>query len=223
FFIWNAQRETPEKVGKLLAQAYTEQRTMEMRIDDARYGPIRVLRGDEQSHFQRPIYLIDAESKIARGLRRDRDKEEWLKMKARAELLNGNYTAAIETLSQFNEPRNDPRVLCDMAAAYYQRATAESQPTDFSVSVELLSEALQKDPHNEIALYNRALVYEKLFLYREAIKDWEQYFSVRRDKTWDREANSHLAKLKEALQRSQRYRAPLLDYQTFVKQVSAGE
>src|SRR5690349_15211598 len=39
FLVWNAQRDTPQKVEKLLAQAYTEQRTMEMRIPGAQYAP----------------------------------------------------------------------------------------------------------------------------------------------------------------------------------------
>ena len=44
FSIWYTQRDTPEKVEKLLAQAYTEQRTMEMRWPGAEWGPVRVTR-----------------------------------------------------------------------------------------------------------------------------------------------------------------------------------
>ena len=36
--IWYLQRDTPEKVAKLEAQAFTEQRTTEMRVPNAAYA-----------------------------------------------------------------------------------------------------------------------------------------------------------------------------------------
>ena len=49
FGLWFTQRDTPEKVEKLLAQAYTEQRTMEMRIPYAAHADFRQTRSGESA------------------------------------------------------------------------------------------------------------------------------------------------------------------------------
>jgi tetratricopeptide (TPR) repeat protein len=96
-------------------------------------------------------------------------------------------------------PNASPTILTDLATAYFQRAETEYHPTDYGTAAELLSAVLQRNPDDEIALFNRAIVYERLLLYEKAINDWERYLHVSRDEGWDGEAQEYLARLKQRL------------------------
>src|SRR5262249_43961538 len=56
WFAWQKTRE-PD-VNQLLAQAYTEQRTIELRIPGAKYAKTRITRGRERSSLNRPTSLL---------------------------------------------------------------------------------------------------------------------------------------------------------------------
>ena len=44
--------------------------------------------------------------------------------------------------------------------------------------MELLGKVLAKSPDNGVALFNRAMIYEKLSAYHEALADWERYLKI---------------------------------------------
>src|SRR6185312_13364699 len=96
FFIWNAQRETPQKVEKLLARAYTENRTMEMRWPGAEWAQVRTTRGSEGS---RPASLFRAEVIIGQHGAPSSDRD-WLRAKAQTEIMEWNPRAAIPLLER---------------------------------------------------------------------------------------------------------------------------
>src|SRR6267378_7563084 len=96
WLVWLNTRE-PD-VNALLAQAYTEQRTIKLRLPGAKYAQMSVQRGKEHSSLNRPTSLLDAESIIGHRLDKNSKDPEWLNKKGRAELLDGNYDSAIATL-----------------------------------------------------------------------------------------------------------------------------
>src|SRR6185437_653813 len=87
FFIWNAQRTTPEKVEKLVSQAYTENRTMEMRLPSAAWGPVRTTRGS--GSFSTPLPLLEAADSIQQQSQKTLARTDWLNARAQAEILGG--------------------------------------------------------------------------------------------------------------------------------------
>jgi len=185
-------------VNQLLAQAYAEQRTIELRMPGAQHAPTRIERGRRRSHLNRPMSLLDAESIIRHGLDKHPEDPAWLDKRGRAELLEGDYESAIATLRRANDLQNAaPAIPTDLATAYFERAEAEGHTTDYGTAAELLSSVLQRNPEDDVALFNRAIVYERLFRYREAIKDWERYLHLSRDEGWNGEARQHLEQLNE--------------------------
>ena len=75
----------------LLAQAYSERRTLEVRIPGANYAPLRVERGTGGSNLDKPESLLKAEALIGENLQKNSADPTWLQFKARADLLDGNY------------------------------------------------------------------------------------------------------------------------------------
>jgi CHAT domain-containing protein/tetratricopeptide (TPR) repeat protein len=207
--IW---RSRPNHANGLLAQAYSEQRTMELRIPGARYAPMRVVRGGERSRFSRPASLLEAEELIGKQVVRHPTDPDWLQTEARAELLEGNYETAIRTLQGADDIRpGTPSILTDLATAYFLRAETTGHEIDYGSAIESLGKVLANSPDDPVALFNRAIVCERAFLYTQAIDDWEHYLRIDPRGGWADEARKHLDALKEKLkQRDKSSSEPLL-------------
>lgn len=207
------ERTGSEAAKRLIAQAYTRQRTLELRITGADYGPIRVERGGgDSSQLQRPRALLEAEALIANGLAEHPGSPEWLQAKGRADMLDGNYAAGFQSIKDaLGQQPDSVELNIDMAVAYVQRAEYRDQPQDYGHAMEYLGRALAKAPANPVALFDRAIVSEKLFLYNQAKDDWEHYLRVEPSGAWAEEARRRLGAVREKLdQRSQQLQRRLL-------------
>jgi len=185
---------SPRYAVSLLADAYSEQRTFELRIAGADYSPLRVTRGSGSSRLDRPRTLLAAEELIGRKLSERPDDSEWLEAKARADLIDGNYEAALKTLDSLPD---SPSVLIDRGTAYFERAEITDRPVDFGNAIEALGKVLAKAPDDRIALFNRALVCERILLFSQAIDDWHHYLKVDGKGRWAEEARGHLRQLEQ--------------------------
>jgi CHAT domain-containing protein len=198
----------PPSADQLLAQAYTEHRTLEVRIAGAKYSPVRVERSAAGSSLDRPPSLLKAESIISENLGRQPNNPSWLQAKARADLLEGNYEAAIATLQevQDTDAANSHNVLIDLGSAYFERASAADRPIDYGNAIEVLGKALARAPDDPVALFNRALICERAHLYTQALDDWEHYLRVDPSGEWADEARHRLSSLKGQLERHKQSR-----------------
>lgn len=211
-----------QRPNKLLAQAYGERRNLELRFQDAQHGPVHVERskgGD--SRLNRPAALLEAEALIARGLEQDPNSLVWLQAKGRADLLEGNYEAAIQSFQKaLDLDVNSASLQTDLASAYFQRAELADRASDYGRAIELLSKVLAQNPNDPIARFNRALVNEKMFLYRQALEDWEHYLQLDAKGEWANEATQHINNLRQKLnEQTQSATQPLLDPATFVREI----
>ncbi len=197
----------------LLAQAYTEQRTIELRIDDADYAALHVERGIERSHFSRPSALLDSEAIIGRRLKVQPDDAHWLQLKGEVEILDGRYSAAIHSLESAKEKdSNSDEVLIDLATAYFEYADADpdSREASYGNAIQLLSAVLQKNPNSKIALFNRAIAYAKVHCYEEAVTDWRRYLTIDSSSKWADEARQRLKDAEKKLDTFNEHVAELL-------------
>lgn len=203
----------PPSAEYLLAEAYTEKRTLEIRIPGAKYAPLRFQRSDTGSNFDKPESLLKAEALISERLRQNPDDPTWLQAKARAELLDGNYDAAIKASQRALESNPDsPQLLTDLGSAYFLRARSANRQIDYGGAIESFGKALAKNPDDPIALFNRALACEQIFLYTQAIDDWEHYLRIDAQGEWSDEARRRLSAVKEKLrQQNQSTVEPLLE------------
>lgn len=205
------QRNQPAAAQRLLASAYTEKRTLELRIGGANYAPIRISRGAPTSFTSRPEPLLKAESLIATQLQSHPLDPAWLQAKAEADVLEGKYKAAVETLQHALQlDPGSPRLLTDLATAHFERALEEDRQEDFGAAFEYLSQTLKQHPDDPVALFNRAIVSEHQFLYQQALDDWDHYLLIDSTSQWADEARSRANAVREKLKHHQSYATPLL-------------
>lgn len=191
-------RNSPAAVQKLLAEAYTENRTIEMRIPYAKYAEIRQRRsGDAGSLLNTPAAAREAAGKIAAGLKRQPDNPQWLILQAQLDLLDWRYQPALQTLSQIRTGTDGTDFLLARALALSEQGSVEHEPQLQAEAVELLAEVLQKDGNNLTALYNRALVCEDLHMYECASRDWQAVLQLDKDPGWSAEARRRLNRIEE--------------------------
>jgi len=185
----------PPPVENLLADAYTTQRPLEFRIPGVAWGPIRVVKGAAGgSSLDRPPALLESEAMIARQLAKHPDDPRWLQARGLAELLDRDFDSAIADFQRcLTLQPGSPRLMIQLASAHFARAeTANSQP-DYQAALNFLSRALKIAPDDPVALFNRAIVYQKLNLYSQSIEDWRQYLRVDPNSKWADEARKRLA------------------------------
>jgi CHAT domain-containing protein len=194
------QRNQPAHANRLLARAYTEKRTLELRIVGASYAPLRVSRGPAASFTRRPEALLEAEALIASQLASHPSDASWLRAQAQADVLEGKYDAAVEALRRALELEpHSPAILTDLATACFQRAQQEDRKEDFGEAFEYLSQVLKLHPDDAVALFNRTIVSEHLFLYQQALDDWEHYLGVDPASQWAEEARNRADAVREKL------------------------
>ena len=198
---------------QLLAQAYTERRTLEVRIPGAKYAPMRLERGAGASNLDKSPSLLRAEALIAEKLRAHPHDPAWLQARARADLLDGNYESAINSLQRALESQPDsPQLLADLGSAYYLRAESIDRSVDYGNAIESLGKALEKSPEDPVALFNRALACERMFLYTQAVDDWQHYLRIDPQGEWADEARKRLAAVRNKVGQHQKSLAePLLE------------
>src|SRR5258708_15605435 len=195
----------PPSAEQLLAQAYTERRTLEVRISGAKYAHMRVERSAGGSTLDKSSSLLKAEALISDKLSKNPSDPEWLQARARADLLDGNYESAIKSLQRALETQPDsPSLLTDLGSAYFMRAESANRPIDYGNAIESLGKALAKSPDDPVALFNRALACERMFLYTQAVEDWEHYLRIDPQGEWADEARHHLAAVQQKLKQHEK-------------------
>lgn len=193
-------RETPEKAGRLLAETYTEERTVEMRIPDAAHSDFNQSRSaNRESQLNLPVGMSKAIDMISRHLKESPDDPRWLILSARLDLLDWNYKPALSTLERITDPQviESSQFLMTRSLALYEEAEVSKDSSGYFEAVELLGKALQKKPDDPVLLFNQAIACEKIYSYECAQKDWDRFLTIETDSGWSAEARNHLDHLKE--------------------------
>jgi tetratricopeptide (TPR) repeat protein len=188
------ERNSPSlfSTNQLIAQAYSEQRPIELRFPGAAYAPVRQERGTSgpaRSTMDAPPALLQAEAQIARALASHPHDAGWMQAQARADLFEGYADQAITLLQQAEAARpEDASVEIDLAAALYERAGTQPDPAasaaDYEHALQSLNRALGKNPNDVVALFNRAQLYQQQKKYSEAIADWKRYLQIDPSGRW---------------------------------------
>ena len=178
-----------ERPETLLAQAYQSNREWSVRIPGADYAPqAQIVRAGASQNAN----LAEAEATVLRGIEKDPQDVRWQQLRARADFLHRRYDSSIATLQPLAADKGAGEILADLGAVYAARAFAQGNATDYENAIEYLSRALVEDPKNSVALFNRALALEGLFLFDRAAEDWNAYLRLDPDSGWAGEAKQHL-------------------------------
>ena len=199
------------KAQQLVASAYLERRTTEMRLTGvpyAQYSPLPVERGGDAAGsmaYQRPS-LLRAGAAVGDKLRNGSNVDpRWLQIKARVDLLEATPASAADAQQILEKARseglNDPGLDIDLAASSFQRASTEDD-ADLSATINLLRAALDdsKISHQEqlVALFDLGIAYQKSKMFDLAIETWNKYLQLDSSSEWANEARERLDKAKEA-------------------------
>lgn len=109
-----------------------------------------------------------------------------------AYLLIQRRTESIAALEKAASESNDARVCNDLAAARYAMAIQDEHPSQLPLALAAVDHALRLDARSSEALFNRALILERLGIRNEARKAWQRYLEVDGNSTWSVEARAHL-------------------------------
>ena len=200
FGIWFTQRDTPEKVEKLFAQAYTQQRTLEMRIPYAEYSDFKETRSaSSQSFLSSPAALRKAADRIDVHLQKNPDSSTWLLLKAQLDLLDWHYKPALLTLDKIagDEIVHSSEFRMTKSLALYEKAEIEHDPQPYRDVIDLMGQTLQKNPNDPVALFNQAIACEKVNIIECAAKDFSDYLRIDPHSGWSNEARNHLTRIQE--------------------------
>jgi hypothetical protein len=89
----------------------------------------------------------------------------------------------------------DAATWSDLAAAQYEAAIQLRQPSLFARALASAGEALQSNPRSTEALFNRALILERMERTADARAAWQRYLAVDPSSPWASEARERLASL----------------------------
>ncbi len=212
-FLLHPFRSTRDEVDQQIATAYTENRSMEVRIAGASYSPLRQERGRSEADPEERLSLYDAVRTINIQLSKTPDDPRWLQAKARVHLLEHHFEKAIQSLQTALEIEpNSSQLLVDLASAYFEQAERGHRAIDYGNAVDYLGQALSYATDDPVALYNRAVVCEKTFLYAQAVEDWKHYLKVDPQGAWSEDVARRLKDLQAKLdEHQQKMTRPLLE------------
>ncbi|HET8889025.1 MAG TPA: CHAT domain-containing protein [Candidatus Angelobacter sp.] len=206
---------------RLIAAAYAKQRITPMRPVDAAYGPQKEISGDmgsnDETNDLKYPELNKAWSILADKLNSGgRLGPKWFQIKGELLLLKNPAKNAKAAEDAFLEARarglDEPSLDIDLAASYFEQfsdnAPKPSAPVADSLikSMNLLNKVLQASKatkeDKKAALFNLAIVYGKLGLWKEAEASWNQYLKIDATGPWAEEARTRLEEVEKHLQSS---------------------
>ncbi len=112
-----------------------------------------------------------------------------------AMLLVENAPEGIARLEAAAKLEPSARTWSDLAAARYAAASNLGRAALYPEALAAADAALQLDPKLPEALFNRALILERMGLDDEASRAWQRYLEVDASSQWANEARAHLADL----------------------------
>jgi CHAT domain-containing protein len=210
-------------VERMLAGAYTRRRIFEFRLPAASYAQVESQWSGEPSSFSRPVVLLEAESRIAEQLAKNPEDAQWLRLRARAEMLDQDYEDAVSTLRRAADSQpSDVSLLADLGCAYALRAGGDRREIDYGAAIDTLWRFLRVSPDSPVALFNRAVVYERMFLYDDAVKDWGHYLKLDPASAWAKEARGRKLAIERKIKAKEEAVKSLASAAVYVKAVKSG-
>jgi tetratricopeptide (TPR) repeat protein len=190
-------RPYPVDPETLIARAAAERRELELRLPGEPYATTVSTRSGA-SHRNDSVDLAEAEAMLLRQMRTGLLTPRLQRLHSRVHLLRGRWNDAVASAQLAQEGETGAEV--DLANAYLGRALAQHNARDLQFALEYFGEVLAANPAEPVALFNRALTLEQLYLYDRAQADCEALLAVDKTSGWGAEAQERLARLRRKTQ-----------------------
>jgi hypothetical protein len=194
--LWQRLRTPALPMRQLASLAPRDARSLEARIGEIPYARFsgRMRAGDDGENPRRMKLVgiagdLLAEADRTRAAQTQHDAGVALLLIDRPESAVVRLRAAAEAAPEQAMRWND------LAAAQYALAEKSARPSLYPEALAACDRALDADPRLPEALFNRALVLERLGLRQEARAAWEQFLAADSSSPWSAEARRHLSQL----------------------------
>jgi hypothetical protein len=183
---------TPSHVAGLLAEAYAAGRPIQYRLSLPGYGKeLAEVRGGGVSVDLRALHR--AEDELSGLNERSRHQAEVLRLAGVVRMFHQQPQQAAEALEQAAAIAPDNvAIQIDLAAAIAFRGDVDGRREDYAAALNCLTKVLQRSPSNPTILFNLALISEKMALYNEAERHWNEFLKADSTSPWKDEAIRHL-------------------------------
>ena len=173
-----------------LSRAVGAERRVEGRIVGLRWG--RFDRGAATRGAAGDQRLVTAAWAVLTSVDGDTDADS-RRVSAVVRLLLGEDDRAARSLDELlGESPRDARVSSDAAVAHLSAAEKHDRPVELAAALASVDRALRIEPRMPEALFNRALVLERLGVSRHAANAWRRFLEVEPSGQWADEARSRL-------------------------------
>ena len=185
------------EIRELVAAAPREGRYLEARVSGGfAWAP---LRGQQRSGTSTldPAHmkLIGAAGAVLQKVATD-NSENGRHVAAVAHLLAGDAKQAATLLTPAVSEKSEAEVWSDLAAARYTASLESGDSAQLTEALAAADTALRRDPKLPEALFNRALIIERLGLRDLARAAWQRYLGADPSSPWAKEAEQHLRSLR---------------------------
>ena len=188
---WLTGRSPARRLETGLQAAYRAGRPFDFRLDLPGYGPQRQQKGREGEPYPE-LSAIVKQSQIASTAVKD---VAMARLVALSDTLNGRNHSALEILEHARslDPGNEA-IAVELGTAYALRGDENRSAEDYGRALDLLGTS-HSSALRPIALFNLAIVYERLGMYQQAIDQWQAFLRLKPEKDWRDEAEAKLREL----------------------------
>jgi tetratricopeptide (TPR) repeat protein len=173
-----------ERGTQTLRAAVRDARPSALRLTGFDYAPYRETRGHASTGSQ----LAASSAALAAAVAENPTPTARHRL-AQALIASGDFDAAVVELERaHSETPNDAAILIDQAVALAAKGDPET-------ALDVLSRVLDREPGRPEALFNRAILHERLGRSGEARADLQRYLAADASSSWAQEARSRLAEL----------------------------
>jgi tetratricopeptide (TPR) repeat protein len=182
-----------------LNQAQGNERLIQSRISEVNYAELKNVRGNETPRLKDTQARDYSEQLFRSSIDQKQDAASYHAL-GRLYLAERNFDKAREQFEKaLAKDPNDAQLQSDMAAALMelggQSADDAQKAQYFDQATQYLDRALQLNPSLPEALFNRALVFQRLRLLPQARDAWRKYLEVDSTSPWAKEADRNLREL----------------------------
>lgn len=209
-----------------LNEAYKKQRLVEARISELGYAPNREVRGGSQPDVDGSSR--DRAERLLLDAAHDNPGSASFHALGRLYLAERRFDKAQEQFElALAKDQGNAQLQSDMGAALLELGKSErlndaaKSLQYFAQSLEHLNRALALNDSLPEALFNRALVYQRMTLMEQAKDSWRKYLEKDSSSPWAEEARRNLKLLEEQAGKATEKKAQL--YEAFVSAYRAGD
>ncbi len=185
------RRETTP-IARLIAAAPREHRLVEARLSGFPWARLQAPSRGAAPADPADLRLGGAAGEVLDETARERSRES-LRARGIAYLLVGRPADGIAALEEAAAATNDKQAWNDLAAARY--SITEKHPGQLPLALAAADRALTIDPKFTEALFNRALILERMRIRDAARSAWRTYLDADPSSGWSAEAQAHLRAL----------------------------